>query len=195
MNGQVAREPGREIICLEKVLEYSSEANPWVKLYYDHVTFPNGEKGRYNRIVEGKEGKGVVVLPVASDGKAALIRIYRYPIGGWQWELPRGFSIPTMTAQENARRELHEETGITAKELVHLGSIFPNSGILTTNVDVFLAPDLDYSSIPLISEQWAILEMRFFAVKELEEMIAHGLIQDAMTLAALTLARARDYCK
>jgi 8-oxo-dGTP pyrophosphatase MutT (NUDIX family) len=195
MNGQTAREPGREIVCVQEVLEYSSEDNPWVKLYYDHVRFPNGRNGRYNRIVEGEKGKGVVVLPVASNGKVALIRIYRYPVGEWQWELPRGFSDPAMTAQQNARRELQEETGVIAKELVQLGSIFPNSGILTTNVEVFLAPDLDDDSVPLLSEQWAILEMKFFTMRELDEMIAHGLIQDAMTLAALTLARARDYSK
>ena len=124
MNRQRVSEPGRQIVCVEEVLEYSSEDNPWVKLYYDRVRFPNGDKGRYNRIVEGEKGKGVVVLPVASNGKVALIHIYRYPVHGWQWELPRGFSDPSMTAQENARRELQEETGIIAGELVHLGSIF-----------------------------------------------------------------------
>jgi ADP-ribose pyrophosphatase len=193
MNRQTAGEPGRQIVCVEEVLEYSSEDNPWVKLYYDHVKFPDGEKGRYNRVVEGENGKGVVILPVASNGKVALICIYRYPVRGWQWELPRGFSDPAMTPQENARRELQEETGIAAKQLVHLGSIFPNSGILTTDIDVFLASDLDDISVPLTSEQRAILEIRFFTASELQEMMTHGLIQDAVTLAALTLARAQDY--
>ena len=37
---------------LEVILVYSDLQSPWVKLYFDSVQFPDGRKGRYNRVVE-----------------------------------------------------------------------------------------------------------------------------------------------
>lgn len=38
---------------IEEILEYASPENPWLRLYFDKVRFPNGSEGRYNRVVEG----------------------------------------------------------------------------------------------------------------------------------------------
>ena len=183
------------IEMLEEIIEYSSPENPWVRLYFDRVRFPNGKEGRYNRVVEGEIGQGVAVLPMTMNDSVGMIRIYRYPIGRLQWEIPRGFCTSIMTPQENAQRELEEETGIMSDDIVHLGTIFPNSGVLSTEVNVYLARHATARPTPIGAEQGAIMETRFFSPKEVKEMVVNGLIQDAITLSALALARVQGCWK
>jgi len=180
------------IRCLEQKLEYSRKDNPWLTIFFDRVLFPDGAEGRYNRIIEGKTGHGVAILPITARKELCMIKIYRYPLGRWQWEIPRGFSEPGLTSEENAIRELLEETGLSTQEMIHLGSIFPNSGLLTTEVDVYIAQNVKPSSIrPNIKE--AIKSVRFFTFNHVEEMVRQGEIQDSFTLASLYLLMNNSY--
>ena len=54
------------IVREEEILEYYNPENKWVKVYFDKVLFPDGTRGRYNRIVEG-DGQGSVALIVLSE--------------------------------------------------------------------------------------------------------------------------------
>ncbi|MET7512788.1 hypothetical protein ABZS88_04800 [Streptomyces sp. NPDC005480] len=62
-----------------------------------------------------------------------LVQTYRYPVGSWQWGLPRGFSHdrdPLVTA----RTELYEELGAQDAEFELLGTMTPDSGMLATRL-------------------------------------------------------------
>ena len=177
------------IIREEEILEYSNPENKWIKLYFDKVVFPNGEKGRYNRIVEG-DGQGSVAIIALSDSSSiGLVKIYRYPVDAWLWELPRGMCEASLTLVENARRELVEETGFDAGKIEELGRFFPNSAIITVEVAVVVARDLIQSNSVLDADSGAISETRFFDAATVNEMALKGEIRDGLTLAALHLAR------
>jgi ADP-ribose pyrophosphatase len=118
---------------LEEVLEH---ANSWLRLYVDRVRFPNGDEGRYNRVVTGKGFGGVGILPLSVQGRIALVNIFRYPIGQSEWELPRGMIGEENNAEDDARRELYEETGLAAEQLDLIGTFFPNTGVTTTRMHI-----------------------------------------------------------
>lgn len=98
-----SRSPELETRKVKEVLEYCQPENPWVRLYFDIVQFPNGKIGRCNRIVEGVNGRGVVAVPITRGQEIGLVSIYRYPIGKWQYELPRGYSEPDLSPRQDRK--------------------------------------------------------------------------------------------
>jgi 8-oxo-dGTP pyrophosphatase MutT (NUDIX family) len=162
--------------------------NGYVRVHDDDVTFADGSAGRYVRIEPAGDGPGAVLLAL-HEGRIALVRSYRYPIGAWQWALPRGFAHdadPLVTA----RAELAEETGVTDAELRVIGTVTPDSGVQSHRVAIVLAevrrlPD----GGPLDDDE--VAEVRWVLPRELEREIADGAIEDGFTLAALALARAK----
>ena len=172
---------------IRRTRERLVHANEYIRVYDDDVAFEGGAAGRYVRIEPAGDGPGAVVLAV-HEGRIALVRTYRYPLGAWQWALPRGFahgSDPLVTA----RAELGEETGVTEARLEVLGSVTPDSGVQSHRVAVVLARvDRLPDGGPPDAE---VAEVRWVTVGDLEALIAGGEIEDGFTMAALTLARVR----
>jgi ADP-ribose pyrophosphatase len=177
-----------KIVKIKEQLVYSDIDNKWVKLYYDHVRFTNGEEGYYNRIVENDGKQGVAILPIAK-GFIGLVRQFRYPISSVVWEIPRGFG-ETDYPKVDATRELLEETGIRVdpKDIIDLGLVHPNSGLLTSVVRIFA---VIFDQMPLISYQTNV-EISEFAWIKYEDVLAKvstGEISDSFTLSALLRAQ------
>ena len=111
--------------------------NPYVTVYDDRVTFADGGRGRHLRIVEKEGEPGVVALAMCA-GRIALVKVYRYPIGAWEWAVPRGFAHGADPAV-SVRRELDEELGAPPESSEPLVVLHPNSGLLAGLVHVFVA--------------------------------------------------------
>ena len=177
------------IVREEEILEYYNPENKWVKLYFDKVLFPDGTRGRYNRIVEG-DGHGSVALIVLSErNELGLVNIYRYPVDAWLWEVPRGMCELECSVLENARRELNEETGYDSENIKEIGRFFPNSAIISVDVAVLVARDLVPIDDTLDADSGTIIETRFFDYSQIQHMIFNGEIRDGLTLAAINMAR------
>ena len=71
------------------------------------------------------------------DGRLALVRQYRYAVDSWQLELPAGGIDAGESPAEAARRELREETGYVASELVSLGMVYPSAGSTDEECHIF----------------------------------------------------------
>ncbi len=174
---------------IERLKQTRVYHNPWVTLYYDEVLFPNGKAGHYNRLFEGRTGRGVVVVPIDAKKRFGLVHQYRYPTGTWEWEFPRGFSEPGQTPEQNALRELREETGLVAQHLEPLGVFYPNTGLLSTVVRAFLATRLRIAG-GKSKHQGEIQSVKFVSRGELNEHITKGKIRDAFTLSCVSLMEA-----
>jgi ADP-ribose pyrophosphatase len=128
---------GSEIKTLKSRLVYSDPNNKWIRLYFDDVEFPDGSRGRFNKIIDGGGHPGVAIVPFSELG-IGLVRQFRYAIGRDVWEIPRG-SGDTGDTELEARRELVEETGLIPQDLIPLGPMHADTSMIETSIALFAA--------------------------------------------------------
>ncbi len=121
-----------------------------------------------------------VMMPVDSKNRVMLVRQYRLPAGQLLWELPAGKLDEGETALQAAKRELGEETGLSAGKWKKLVSFFPSPGYIEEKMTIFLATGLTQGeSHPMEDERIAT---RWFTKKELRADIESNKILDAKTM-------------
>ena len=87
-----------------------------------------------------RTGRYAAVVAVTQEGLIPLVRQYRPAVEAYVLELPSGAIDAAETPELAARRELLEETGCEARELVLLGQLHVDSGRLETQQWAFFAP-------------------------------------------------------
>ncbi len=155
------------------------EDNYWIWIR-DAVVFPTGAEGTYNRILFKEElnsrWSGISILPMYPDGRVALILTYRHALRSWSLEVPRGGREGDESIEETLSRELKSETGIIASKWKKLGEMTPDSGVLSARMPVYAAI-IDKKDHMQQDDTEAILGVRVFTVKELDDAIKKGYIQ------------------
>lgn len=116
-------------------------ADPWLSVRCDRVIRPDGAPGTHS-VVEIKPG--VSVLACDADGQVYLTDEFHYAVGRHSLETVSGGIDAGETAEQAARRELEEELGITASELIPLGMVDPFTSSLVSPTALFLARDLRF---------------------------------------------------
>jgi ADP-ribose pyrophosphatase len=177
---------GRELRVTESRIVYE---NRWMRLREDRTILPDGSPGLYAVVVKAP---AAVIIPLDGD-HLWLVSQYRHPVGERFWELPQGAwdDRPDAPAQDIARGELIEETGLRAGSMERLGRLFFAYGISDQRFDVWLATDLTQGAQELEHTEQG-LEVGRFAVAEVDAMMRDGRIGDSATVAALGLLRLRD---
>ena len=128
----------------------------------------------------------VVILPLddsTSPPRVLLERQYRYAADEYLWELPAGHIDPGETSAQAAKRELLEETGLTAKRWKKALHFYVSPGILDETMTVFLATGL--TSGVAQPEDDERIQTRFFPLPAALKMAYSGAIKDAKTLVSL----------
>lgn len=133
----------------------------------------------------------VMVVPLTPDGQVVMLYHYRYLLAGWSWEVPAGGIHPGETARAAAARELAEEAGYAAGELVPLGGYYPSKSVSNERLDLFLAT----GAIPLPTvparEPTELLRVSLRPLAQAVAMVYGGEIADGQTALALLLAAQR----
>lgn len=155
-------------------------------LFEDTVRLPNGNTA--SREVVRHIG-AVCVIPVTEDGNVVVERQYRYPIDTVITEIPAGkLDSRDEDRTEAARRELREETGITAGTMVDLGVFYPAAAYSDEKITMYLALDLQFGERELDEDEF--LDVELVPLTELVEKVMAGEIPDAKTqLAVLKAAK------
>jgi len=87
----------------------------------------------------------VTVIPELEDnGEVSflMVRQFRHGSGALSCEFPAGVVDPGESALDAAVRELREETGYTAAEMIPIGEINPNPAFMSNRSTTFLARGL-----------------------------------------------------
>lgn len=149
-----------------------------VDLYVDEVLLPDGTRSKREYI---RHSGGAAVLFI-KDGKAALVRQFRYAYGEETYEIPAGKLNQGEDPEEAALRELTEETGYRAENCSHLIDIYPTPGYTDEVIHIYLATEGRFVGEHL--DEGEFLNCSYISLCELEGMIDRGKIKDAKTVAA-----------
>jgi len=156
-----------------------------VRLDVDTVRFPDGSTGQLELI---RHPGAAAIVPCASDPPGAdptilLIRQYRYATGGELWEIPAGTLAPGEDPEVCARRELLEETGVTAARLQRLTSIWTTPGFTNEVIHLYLATGLTMGQPS--RERDEFIEVVPQPLSRVLALIRDGEIRDAKTVVAI----------
>ncbi|HBA87271.1 MAG TPA: NUDIX hydrolase [Geobacter sp.] len=145
-----------------------------------------GNQGWYTYQVVRHPG-GAAVLALHDDGCITLIRQLRPAIGDFLLEIPAGRLSKGEDPQLCAARELIEETGLKAANLVSLGILHPSPGVFDEVIHLYLATGLTQGDAePEDYEEISCLKV---PMQEAISMAAEGRITDGKTIAALLRAQ------
>lgn len=164
--------------------------NPWIRVREDAVLRPDGTPGVYG-VVEVRS-PAVFVVPVTEADEVVLISVDRYALGTESLEIPAG-GTDGEDPLAAAARELREETGLAARDLVDLGPVYSLNGVshapgrvvLATGLHPLGAADHDLGAEQAVE---GITGVRAVPLPDLVGLVAAGGITDNESLAALLLA-------
>jgi ADP-ribose pyrophosphatase len=121
-----------------------------------------------------------VVMAVDKKKRVLLVRQYRLPAERYLWELPAGRLDAGEKPLQAAKRELAEETGVTARKWTKVASFWASPGYVQERMTIFRAEDLtEGAATPMEDEK---IEIEWFTRKQMRKMIEKGTIEDAKTL-------------
>jgi ADP-ribose pyrophosphatase len=123
-----------------------------------------------------------VMMAVDPKGRILLVEQYRLPARAKMWEIPAGRLDEGETPLKAAKRELREETGLTAKKWTKLLEFYPSPGYVSEKMHIFVAREVTQGEAQPMEDERIVT--RWFAPKELEAMLRDGKIQDGKTIAA-----------
>ena len=155
--------------------------NPWISIKEDQVIQPDGKPGIYGTV--HFKNKAIGVLPIDDEGYTYLVGQYRYPLDEYSWEIPEGGSPIGESALGGAKRELLEETGLTAREWRLLGTAHLSNSVSDEEALWYLATGVSQGeSCPEGTEK---LEHKRLPFNEALSMVKRGLITDALSVLAI----------
>lgn len=165
--------------------------DPWFWVVRDLVEFPDGKIGGYLRIINRKSldgGTNVVMFPML-EGKVVLLKRFSHDDRNWIWEIPHGFGEPGLSAEECARKELGEETGLIAKNLTETGRMEGPDGVTAYYYAEMIAGELK----PQIEE--AISKCELLSLAEFEEWLFSRKITNCFTAISYLMYKSKFITK
>jgi len=127
--------------------------------------------------------------PGEPDPRVLLIRQFRHAADDFIWEVPAGRLDPGESPEACARRELAEETGMRARAVEPLTTIYTTPGFTDERIHLFLARDLARGAHGHEADE-VITEIAWMPLPDVLAMIRRGEIVDGKTICALHLAAA-----
>ena len=133
---------------------------------------------------------GAAVVPLLPGDSVVLIKQYRYAIGATIWEIPAGRLEPGENPEDCALRELEEEVGYKATEIIKLTDCYSAPAYCSEVISIFLATGLLPSKQLLDADE--IIEVVTMPLSKAVAMVERKEITDAKTVIGLLLAHNRS---
>lgn len=155
--------------------------NDWILVEHHEVLNPNNNPGIYGKICFKNIAVGVI--PVDEKGNTWLVGQYRYPLEKFSWEIPEGGSKLADKPLDSAKRELEEETGITADKWTKIQEIHTSNSVTDEFGVIYLAQQLHFGEAhPDDNEDLTIKKLH---LSEALAMVLEGTITDSLSIAGI----------
>jgi len=148
----------------------------------ENLTLPND---RDTEMAFIRHPGSIAVVPLLDDNTVIMEVQYRHPVGEYLLEIPAGTLEPGESPLNCAKRELMEETGFRAQELIALGKIHMIPAYSDEEIHVFIAKGLTPTKQNLDPDE--IIEVVTYPLEKALRMIDAGKITDALTILSIQM--------
>lgn len=158
-------------------------------VFNDTVALPDGREAPRELI---RHVGAVCVVPLTDQNEVIVERQYRYPVGRVLTEIPAGkLNDRNEDRLEAAKRELKEETGLSADHWTDLGVFYPAPAYSDETITLFLAEGLHEGNQHLDDDEFLFIDK--VPLKDLLCDVMDGQIPDAKTqLGILRAAKVKQ---
>ena len=155
--------------------------NPWINLTEHQVINPGGGNGIYGQVHFKNLAIGIIVLD--EEDNTWLVGQYRFPLNQYSWEIPAGGCPLGSEPLDTAKRELLEETGMTADSWTEIQRMHLSNSVSDELAIIYLARQLSFGiAEPEETEQLQVQKMPF---QEAYDRVLTGEITDSLSVAAI----------
>lgn len=155
-----------------------------IDVYRDDIILPDGNPAKREYI---KHIGAACVVPVTDEGEVVMVRQYRYPFHSVLLEVPAGkLDSKDEDPLNTAIRELKEETGAEAREIIYMGGYYPTCAYSDEVIHMYLAKGLSYGDTRFDEDEFIVREK--IPLRQLVKDVMDGKICDGKTQTALLKA-------
>lgn len=156
--------------------------NPWINVTEFKVINPGGKEGIYGKVHFKNKAIGIVALD--EDKNIFLVGQYRYTLNEWSWEIPEGGCPLSDNILESAKRELREETGLTATSWTLIQRAHLSNSVSDEEGFIFLAQGLTAGENSLEDSE-ADLKLWKLPFDQALQMVMEGKITDSLSVMGI----------
>lgn len=158
--------------------------NPWIRLEEHDIINPVGKEGIYGKV--HFKNRAMAIIPIDPEGNTWIVGQYRYALDEYAWEIPMGGGPIGKDLLDSAKRELKEETGLTAVKWTELTKIHTSNSVTDEMGIIYLAEGLTQGETEF--EETEILQIKKLPFSEVLEMVMSGEITDSISVAGILKA-------
>ncbi|WP_073120491.1 NUDIX domain-containing protein [Reichenbachiella agariperforans] len=155
--------------------------NPWITVEEHQVLNPNGGEGIYGKV--HFKNRAIAIVPIDDEGNTWLVGQYRYTLDEYSWEIPMGGGPLDEGVLDSAKRELKEETGLTASDWQSISRIHTSNSVTDEEGFIFLARGLELGETAF--DDTEDLAIKKVSLAEAVGMVMSGEITDSLSMAGL----------
>ena len=162
-------------------------ASQLFKVEAAELEFSNGEKRTYEYLA-GAKGAAVIIVPLLNAQTVLLVEEYGIGLERYELGLPKGKVDAGETHLDAADRELKEEVGYGARELIPIKCLSQSPSYMQHQTQIVIARGLYPASLE--GDEPEPLIVHECAFDDIDSVVSRQNVTEARTIAALYLAKA-----